>query len=62
MKEEKSRYKRKGYGLIFASIFALSFFIGIPTIYSTVIWPEFIALKDKYELNYGTFFVIYSIF
>jgi len=46
MKDERSRYKRKGYGLMVALSFALAFFIGIPTIYSSLIWPEILALKE----------------
>jgi hypothetical protein len=30
MSKEKNRYKRKGYGLIFACLIALGFFWGVP--------------------------------
>jgi hypothetical protein len=48
MKDERSRYKRKGFGLMFAALFAVSFFMGVPTIYAQLIWPEIMALKEYY--------------
>ena len=30
MNKEKSRYERKGYGLIFAFLIAFGFFMGVP--------------------------------
>lgn len=47
---------------MFAALFAISFFVGVPTIFAQIIWPEIMALKESYELCYGCFFVMYSIF
>ena len=36
--KEKSRYERKGYGLIVATMIAMSFFLGVPY-FGRQLWP-----------------------
>ena len=42
---EKTRYKRKGYGLIFATLIALAFVLGIPAL-AQIYWPMFIEMEN----------------
>merc|ERR1719181_527160 len=61
LNSEKVRYKRKGYGLIVASLIALAFFHGVPNVLGKHLWPEFLKFKEDYQLSYATFFVGWSI-
>ena len=49
--KEKSRYERKGYGLLVASAIALTFFIGVPVLGHTY-WADLLAWQDRHELSY----------
>ena len=55
---EKTRYERKGYGLVFATLIALSFVFGIPALAQTY-WPLFV--ENENELKWG-FFWWHTIF
>lgn len=45
VRKEKSRYVRKGYGLIVATIIALSFFLGVPELGRRA-WPSLLAWQE----------------
>jgi len=49
--KEKSRYERKGYGLIVAVCIALGFFIGVPYL-GKLYWPYLLQWQDDYNLSY----------
>jgi len=47
MNKERSRYERKGYGLIFAALLAYSFFYFVPKL-GQLYWEDLISLKTYY--------------
>jgi hypothetical protein len=46
VKKEKTRYERKGFGLIFAILFALAFAVGIPVAAQSY-WKHFVELENE---------------
>ena len=57
---EKLRYRRKGYGLITATIIALSFFYGVPKL-AQKYWPAIIQFKSAHEMSFTNFFMAWNI-
>ena len=50
VRKEKSRYERKGYGLLVAAAIALSFFLGIPEL-GKLGWPYLLEWQASKELS-----------
>jgi len=59
-RKEKSRYERKGYGLIVAAIIAISFFFGFPYI-GAYIWPHLLKWQEDNQLSYTTLMLLIAI-
>jgi len=57
---EKIRYRRKGYGLITATIMAFSFFYGVPKL-AQKYWPTILQFKSAHEINFPTFFLVWNL-
>ena len=55
--KEKSRYERKGYGLIVATCIAIGFFFGIPRI-GALFWPNLLKWQEDYEIGYTAVMLI----
>jgi len=60
MRKERNRYQRKGYGLIFSSIFAVSFFTLVPYL-GRIVWPELRVWLADNDVSYFTFFLTVSL-
>ena len=50
IESEGRRYKNKGYGLIIAMLFTVSFFYCMPIVAKNV-WPEVLAFMERYGLQ-----------
>ena len=61
MKEEKVRYKRKGYGMIWATLFATSFFWIVPELIGQQMWPSILTFKEENNISYAQFYIIWSM-
>ena len=61
MKEEKTRYKRKGYGMFWATLFATSFFYVVPEVLGQQLWPAVLAFKEQNNISYAQFYLIWSL-
>ena len=50
-RKEKERYQSKGYGLVFATLIALSFLFGVPY-FAQLYWPSILAWAEEKGLDY----------
>jgi len=57
---EKTRYQRKGYGLIFATLIALTFIIGIPAM-AQIYWPMFVEMENDLKWGYFWWHAIFTV-
>ena len=48
---EQNRYERKGFGLCFATIIAISFFFGVPELAKRY-WPLFLEWEEEHKWGY----------
>ena len=60
VRKERSRYERKGYGLIVAASIAISFFFGVPHI-GAYIWPHLLKWQEENDLSYTTLMLLVAI-
>jgi len=51
MKQERTRYERKGYGLTFATFFAFSFFYIVPEVIGQQYWSTVLHFKQASRLK-----------
>ncbi len=50
VRKEKSRYERKGYGLLVSMFIAAIFFLGVPAL-GRVVWPHLLECQAFYNLS-----------
>ena len=56
LQREVTRYERKGYGLVFAAVMFISFFLVVPH-YGRVLWPKMLEYWEQNGWNYTTVFL-----
>jgi len=57
---EKIRYERKGFGLFFASLSALAFFLGMPILIENY-WPSVLKWSQDNEMSYLKLYLLFGI-
>ena len=60
MQQDKARYQSKGFGLVFAVLIAVGFFIGYP-LFVKAYWPQVLQLQAEYELSYVAVHLIIGV-